>query len=75
VTVQSRKPNKLKMEQRPPGVPVGDEDKFREWFVQKMVVQIAEDANCQHLLRLEGSVLTLLEAIHSWRQGTPFFRD
>jgi hypothetical protein len=53
----------------PEGVLVGDEEKYRRWFVEKMIVQIEADGDCTHLLRPEGSILTLLEAVNSWRHG------
>jgi len=57
----------------PEGVLVGDEEKYRRWFVEKMIVQIEADGDCTHLLRPEGSILTLLEAVNSWRHGRVAF--
>ncbi|HEY1390516.1 MAG TPA: hypothetical protein VGF38_18410 [Ktedonobacterales bacterium] len=48
---------------------VGDEEKYRRWFVEKMIVQIEADGDRTRLLRLEGSILTLLEAVNSWRHS------
>lgn len=67
--------HQVKLSRRPAGCPVGDEPAFRQWYAQRLLAQMATDADALALDKLEHSLLVLLRAVHSWHDGAPTFED